>query len=820
MSFDWQTEEEVDWEDSDQPQKEPEKPRRRRSWGVGLLLVLSVTAVSFLIYQVVQRVSTATEAVEDDLLASVTVIQDAAVDGDRMLFSAFLSGRDREWSDANEQLVVDERFLQRPAFGLQWMAVEPETAVISTTLSPDLRSAEVLLKYDYELDVGNGLTDTIELRQTAVYRMGADRWLLAPPEPEFWGETKTVEAGALTVIYPQRDEAVVRELAADWSSAWAGTCALFGDACDRDYRLTIELSTDPASFIDENDEYDPTAVLQLPTPSLVGLPTDRDGYGALYRGYLAQILRPFWQVFLVKECCGGELLYNAAVQQLFQQISGWSVADTAVDWQAIQQNTVTLQDVNSLWAVSGPTEENIQLANALVAFLVDGVGAASLHILQSLAAAQEPTLTEYLTAHMNNDWTAELWEREWQHFVQEQAGSALSPEELPEQDLLMLCRPDWSNKIALYRHDLQQNSTTLVQDFRYQYDDGFILALPDDSGVAFRGVNSAAQTVTPFLLRDNVRYDVLPDNREATLWPIAASRSEEYVLWYHLGAPLEDLQRYAILDVAACLDENECQVEMVEYYPIWSPDGERMIGARFTAPFLQAMVEEPLTLLSGDGNTFLQELDFGASPFWLDENRYAYAESVINGRPELFAATIDEETEPELLLSADAIAGAMPDENDSLFVDYAFADPNDANRLFLVMGVGTFEQFEQFLLTYDLQTGSLGVQGFSIAQQRAPGVYYQLSPDGQWFITSNAVSGDSSMTVLHLYHLPSGRTIVMTTASSNDAPNLLYTDWSADGAWLSYPQNGMIELVALDMEATHLVVADGLYCTGAVWTNE
>ncbi len=817
MSLDWQKDDEVDWDDPLQPEEEPQEPRRRRPWGLVLLLVLLTTAVFIIVREVTQRVETATESVEDELLASVKVIQDAAVDADRALFSAFLSGRDAEWAQANEMLVAEEMYLQRPVFGLQWLAEEPETAVISTTLSSDLRSAEVLLEYDYELDVGNGLTDTIALQQTAVYRLGENKWLLAPPEPEFWGEEKSLETGALTVIYPERDEAIVRQLAADWAAEWAGVCTLFGESCDREFRLTVDMSTDPASLIDENGEFDETAVVYLPTPSLVGLPSDRNGYGVLYRGYLAQILRPFWQTFVHKECCGGEQLYNAAVRQVWREISGWPAGDTAVDWQVIQQNKITLQDANRLWSRAEPTVENQQLAAAIVTFLAVERGIPPVQILHSLADPQVGTLVSYLDDYFGESLSPELWEREWTQFVQQRAGVEASSD-LPQQDLLMLCRPDWGRKLALYRHDLQQGTTELVQDFNYQYNDGFMMALPDDSGIAMSGIGNDNRA-DAFLLQKNVRFDVQPD-RETSLRPYMVNSSGNYVLWYQFGDPPVDEKVYTILDVTACLDAHDCQVQMDDVYPVWSPDGERMIGTRFSVPFLTGLnVEYLLTLRSGDGDEFMRALGFGASPVWLDDHRYAYVQTLDNGRFQLFAAESDQEVKPELLLGAEDIAQVLPNADTPVFVDFIFRDPHHADRLFLMLRIRTFDQFDRTLLAYDLETGELEIRWTLGEAVRHPGVY-KLSPDGDWLLTSSILPGDPPMTDIHLHHLQSGATITLTMGSASRWPNLLYADWSANSDWVSYPQNGMIELFAPNTGDTHVVAADALYCTNAVWTNE
>ena len=463
MSFDWQTEEDVDWEDPITPKEEVEKQakrRRRWPWAVIVMVVLFFTAVFVIARTVYQRVEVATENVEDELLASVTVIHNAAADADVELFTTFLSGKDSGWAEDSEFLVGNGMYFDRQPFGLHWVEVDPQTAVISTTLSPELKRAEVLSEYQYEFSVGDGISDTITLQQTAVYRLGPNRWLLAPPEEEaFWGEASSLESRFFTLRYPARDEQIVQRLAADLEVELAGYCALLGEDCPEDFHLNILFSAAPAylasdvGYLRENEG---ELEIVLATPSLVGLPKSRKGYEALYRGYATQLFVPLLQATYENGCCG-HLFVDALIPHLLSQMGVWREGDTAVNWNSLATNHTQLRHFNGNWDGAGVLLEpqDYELVKASLQFLIEEVNIPPIEILQTLHQSTEETFFSFLITHFGDRYSTnhEVWEREWRQFILEQAEQTELTTPLPEQDLLMLCQPDWAVKVALYRHD-------------------------------------------------------------------------------------------------------------------------------------------------------------------------------------------------------------------------------------------------------------------------------------------------------------------------------------------------------------------------------
>ena len=220
MSFDWRTEEDEGWqEETKASDTAVAKPLWRSRWWVGLILFLGLVALWFVVQrQIDQRVTAAAGGIEAELLNTHNFVLQTAVAQDEMLFRANLSGRDRGWGEVQKGLVTEGLLLGRPMFGWRHQTEQTTLSVddLSIELSPDLRAAELVYPQTYLVQTPAGITETIMLQQTAVYRQGSSRWLYAPPEDEeFWGDWVTNSGGLVTLVYPQRDAAVAEQLAAD-----------------------------------------------------------------------------------------------------------------------------------------------------------------------------------------------------------------------------------------------------------------------------------------------------------------------------------------------------------------------------------------------------------------------------------------------------------------------------------------------------------------------------------------------------------------------------------------------------------------------------
>lgn len=827
MSFDWQTEEEVDWEAPIEPKVEEPKERRRRwPWALLVMVLLLFTAVFVIVRVVYQRVEVATTNVEDELLASVTVIHNAAADADIELFTTFLSGKDSGWAEDSEFLVGTGMYFDRQPFGLHWVDVDPQTAVISTTLAPELKRAEVLSEYQYEFSVGDGVSDTISLQRTAVYRLGPNRWLLAPPEEEFWGEASTLKSRYFTLTYPARDDEIVQQLAADLEVELAGYCSLLGEDCPEDFHLNIEFSTGlpflvtDVGYLGENEgELD----VILAAPSLVGLPISQKGYDALYRGYAAQLFAPLIQTTYENNCCG-HLFVEALIPHLLLQMGVWRERNTAVDWNILANNHTQLGHINGNWDGAGELLEpqDYELVNAALQFLIEEVGIPPIELLQTLHQSTEETFFVFLITHFGDRYSANdaIWEREWRQFVLEQAKRTVHADPLPEQDLLLLCQPDWAEKVALYRHNFATGTTQLVQDFKYRFAEGAILGLPDDSGIAMVGRNEGGGAEGLFLLQDNVRYDVVwreDETHMPTFVPLQVSPARNYMLWEATSEVLPDGLTYGVLDVDNCLQSNQCVLNLSTSRPMWSAGDEQMIGLK-VLPFSSPTREDLLSLRSGDGSELISALGFGALPFWIDEERFGFVQYNENGRSEVFVSNINSNEEPELLISANDLILTLPDIGVPLTIEFVQLDPNDPHILLLIVGYIGDSENGRFLLTYNLETGELERRWTLDPERFGLRRVYNFSPSNEWLLTHFAGLLETERPAYLFHHLQSGATITMPINEEATFFQFM-TDWSQDSEWFAYSQNGMIQLFAPDESSRHEIIADGLLCSNPVWTN-
>ncbi len=416
MSFEWQTDDDDNWDESPAPQ--PSAALRLRRWPWLLLLgLLAGTAVFLLSRQLNQRVEIATDDIEADLIASYVLLQQTAVDRDENLFSSLLSGREPEWVVGQRHNIVAGRLFDRPGFGLSWQP-EVETAVFSSTFSPELDAAELTTLQNYSLDIGNGLTQTVQLERLDVFRLGKDRWLFAPPEPEFWGVRHRLEGQLVSVRYASRDEALIHRLAADLEAKLVQLCAAPGSNCPTDMQVRLLFATEPeslseATFIDaltreaQGDVLTGGQAIRLPTPTLVGLPQDEVGYQALFRGYAAQMLALVINDATGWQCCDHLPFHQAALARHLYElgVGSWPLANGGVP---LPDEINLYASGLTLW--NGSSSENIAPFSeapapyAFVDFLTADLHISPAKMAASLASTEDEVLTEWLLSLAGQSW--------------------------------------------------------------------------------------------------------------------------------------------------------------------------------------------------------------------------------------------------------------------------------------------------------------------------------------------------------------------------------------------------------------------------------
>lgn len=414
MSFDWQTED-TDWREAETPRRkgqlaadlpaaddslfaalepvaaptaERRQPRGRLRFAlVAGMLLLALAAVIY--WQLTRRAGVAQERLTAEVIASHEIVGQAAQAGDAELFVSFLSGRDAEWARAQERLARAGGFLDRSVFDLALVSAGNVTPTV--TLAPDLRSAELVTRQAYTLDVGNGLTQTVTLEQTSVFRQGTDRWLLSPPATEFWGETVVTLGRHVLVSYPQRDAAIAEGLARDLDETLAELCGGVGEGCEGLGRMELILSPDPASLV----AYDrPEAAwrggrrVEMPAPTLFGRPVDEDGYRAVYRAYATRLAGAAMANLSGWQCCRRNLFYGALRDVTLARLGlrAWPLTDG--DYAQFAGDAATLDGIEQLWFAEEASAGQRRAVAILVEFLAERDGAPSPIAMQRLLLAE------------------------------------------------------------------------------------------------------------------------------------------------------------------------------------------------------------------------------------------------------------------------------------------------------------------------------------------------------------------------------------------------------------------------------------------------
>lgn len=817
MSFDWQTDERVDWDEppvtAPEPDQEPSGPGRRWRWLLLALLILVAGAALGSYWALTQRVEEATENAESDLLASYTVIEDAASEGDAELLTTFLSGRDDEWAVTLEQLVLAGHYQNREAFGLTHLPADPATAVLSTTLKATFDSAEVVAEQVYSYSVGNGLTETVRLRQTAVYRLGSDRWLLAPPTADFWGETQTKDGFFLTLAYPARDQNIAERLALDLDTALAALCASTTFDCPRGFHLQVEFSTNPAALSPQfetvvfvNDSW----LVRLPAPTLAGLPQDEAGYRAMVRGYSAQLVSP-----LMRQLSG---LIIGSEGPFWDAWEAWQLGRLALrpyplalaDWQHLAEQTVTLRAGEPLWHSHEPATPFVY---ALLDFLIQDLRVAPKTIGRSLAGSEVMLYEEWLHAMTGHSLTMDELETRWQVYVQSRQAQrpALAATAVPVHPLYLLCQDETEGALALYQHDFTRSQTNKLADLPATT--GYLRALPNHSGVAVTLVTEgeAGRVADTFLWANGARFDLAWPEAAPVAFPSLSDPTRQHLLW----TVTEPDDGYWLLNIPTCLAGEGCAPEHMEGYPAWSPNGVGTITAvGETRLHDEGLYGAPLLVVyESDKGPDLGEIAAGISPFWFDNERLGY---IVPGPDEMqIVETNVSNFVPGVIISSTYLLASLPEAPREGTLRLEFVRPSPQNPdVLLILGVS---DAGPLLFAANRQTGVITAQPLSLQSPSARG--YRFSPDGRWLLITGIEDEGGPSWRLDLYDVAAGRVQTFTAHASSPLalPIHWHTDWTDDGRWLAVVEDNLIRLMAPAQGHERSLAPAGLHCASAAW---
>ncbi len=857
--FDWQTEDDFDWEELNNSQAAP--PRKRRRWPYFLVIVAILAGLGYFAWrQVTQRMDENTSAMQADIISSYNLLHFAAGEQDNELFISLLSGRDSSWTNAQNDLfsaglLVDRSPFNLFAYGADEVKVEADDTAVSFEFSPDLLAAEMAVQQDFMIDIGNGVTETVTLQQTGVFRMGRERWLYSPPDTEFWGEELTQAGTMLTLTYPTRDAELAEQLHSDLERKLQSACQTLGnDFCPSDTTVTLTFSTDPATLAATNElplvkQSKNELTLTLPTPSLVGVPTDDDSYDALFRGYGVQLVTAVYTHLLGFGNIHTPIFRAILDYQLDQlALKPWPV--TASNYDQLLDEQIQLESLVPLWRSQEWTAawEAIWPAYVIVDHLQTTYpDITTVEMLHTLVRSGDPF--RWLRNLYGNqfqerrDFVNDINLDLWIHAYRNRYLINTSPPiPWPQQDLHLLCiQPPTENSketTTLYRYDPRQDNW----QSEYTSNGEILLSkLPNDEAVILQDFDTQNGNFNTILWQDELETSLLDDPNELTVSLGQTNPAGNLLSTFIFAADDESANIY-VFDLNNCV-ENGCSKQLLPSIPIWSPNGEQSLFSEDpnnqisilhlddrTVLFDPPYFEEDIELFLGDKEELFQPepvvevndllpAGSGYAPFWLDESTIGFLQADSYENVTLMQSSVVGNDTQSLVESRDLMA-VIPDhvEKGTLIMQYARLHPTDPNQLFIVAINPPAAQSHLFLynrqrdeLTWLLQAGSANHE-------------LGIAPNGRYLILSgrgsnNAISLNGSASIMHFYDLLQAHSLPFPTISTTFPPILRF-DWASDGEWVALMlANNTLGLYAPDHDYLKLIQVDFGNCHSPAWIN-
>ncbi|GJM41679.1 MAG: hypothetical protein DHS20C20_19610 [Ardenticatenaceae bacterium] len=798
MSFEWQTEEdESGWE------KEPvvpESPPPRRRWRFLLGSLLGLLAVFLLVrWQVNRQVSEATGTVETEILTTHKFVLQTAVSQDEPLFSANLSGRDPDWTVQQKALFAEGLFVDRPMFGWQLDTDSADLSLDDVTiqLEPDLHGAEVIFPQNYIVQASAGVTETITLQQTAVYRLGTNRWLYSPPEDEFWGDWITLGGDYLTLVYPERDRKLAASLGVRLDKLLGQMCDELADLnCPSDFQVHLRLSTSPEALLAINEietVLDAGLQLNLPTLTLIGLPTDDASKEMVYRAYGVQLATAVFAHQVTYDCCHHQLFFRALrdyqlaeldlqpwplVPEMFQQMidSGFD-GDVARHWtrgweQAPPQFLLVwnIEDPDPIW----------QQVYMWVEFLVGEETAVS--PTQMMRLMDRNSYSGWLADVLQSSANLFRLDHRFLLYISQQttaAQQAAPPIPLPTGTITLVCQRFGSNITShVYDYNLSRKSWT--ERFRGEFEDMYASSI---DGKQFIATESSSN----FFEEAQRRIFLVTDDESVLIEEMAFLPENEHWLNYNFADQMGDfLVRFETVEgktdiqllPTACAG-TPCTGVPLEGYPRFSANNEYLLvealsGEQIAIDAASSYQHlQTIYLMTPDGQ-IRQQVGTGGIPFWINNETYGYVRQDEAGGWEVVTA-VTNQNEPRFLIDLAKLLSSVAANNrpDDLTINQIVVNPNNPQELLLQLndeaGANRFgNDISSYLFTLRLSSDLAAVDEVKLLRRDefsgvlvywgdgrtiAHSDFSFQGPEVTWYFF-DAVTGQTELTFNSIYYLP------------------------------------------------------------------
>lgn len=840
MSFEWHTEDERNWE---RPEAGNENgPRRRLRWPWLLLLVAVIGSGAYFAWRQVQdRVEEGAETVRDEVRASYVLAERAARDGDQELFVSLLSGRSATWTDTQRERVDDGLLFAGTG---RVFSFRPEGALVgepAVELNPELTEAVLSVAQPFVVDAGSGLTETVVLTQTHVFRRGSQRWLLSPPDDAYWGAWQTRDGRALQVTYPQRDADIALRLQDDLERKLMEMCRTVVD-CPQDYSMRMRLETDVQSIVQAGSGEQRlvgTREVTLPTPSLVGLPEDEAAYAALFRGYATHLISAAMIDVLDYECCEVALFQEALLEWQLSRLSLRSTPLTLQDYLHLIDAPLTVERLTSLMRPYDPLaadEEAPPEVHAFVDFLrnrlsmrQDPLGDMQRSLSESGSFWEwVRALTEYDSTNptqLQDHWLAFVWDmvRATQEVAQ-----PIPVESLPQQDIVAMCGDE---VMDIYRYSLPDEQWTKEVSSGVVF--AALAALPSGVGYMMSGQLPGQEPdeglVTYLRREDEEPFAIIQEEPpKSVLLPpgLQEPQGERMVAWhYTIADESGGMPAIGLLDPASCTPEG-CTLQRTAGFPIWSPDGRLALAVD---------VDNGGILYLPQGSTSWRSLDLQSPlfPFWLDEDSFGLVETGGGARQSL--VSVDAQSgEVTQLIASDDLAEVLQVEGPDQSLAISFATKNPAQENSLLLGAtrrmdGSQSYLLSLILNPERAPTNESVAGLRLLETVDGAIedvwsYNAVQNDRFLVLPFSINSPGSFMLRFIIYDLQEEEVVLTSAFDRSDGFLMGPGQWSIDGQWYTHMVGGMIDIVAPGVKVggkplRRLISHDFERCESAVWVN-
>lgn len=750
MKFEWYNEEDGDLKAPQPAAMLPEVVKRRWPMGVVLFLAVIGIAVGFLFQQIQQRSLETVANVEGNVLATHQLVWQSGREADLELFASYLSGSDPNWAMIQQSMVAEGLFFDRPELGLHWQPAA--TTAISLSLSADLSEATLISPEQYQVLDSNGLTQTITLWQTSIYRQGPGRWLYAPPKADYWGGLTTLRFDYVNVTYPTQDEALVEQMAQPINALLEQLCQTLPEInCPSSFKLELFFSNDPGSLLNPVVWYDGNRRITLPTPALVGRPADPAAFEALLTVYEQFILSKAITNVVGWKCCEGGLFFQALLQKQLFALGLPAAPLLPTAYEQLLSRNLNYDDVYGLWAFppSPQIEGNQQTAQIVVDFLLEQnpeLAIAEAQRQMVLAANYADWLNGVVVSRpeqLTQNWTLYLFDGAYP------TQNSQLPTPLPQQDIIAMCQtPDNPSIVTLLRFEPSSDGVSpAIPGWSADYESGWTTIYPAPAGQGFWLVEHKnndlfvsqwqnGQSIWELSLTNYAFYDISPLNNYLTL--IDTHYPENY---------------WRLLDLNDCRT-GDCTPDPIIGRPIWSPNEKWMaVGDN-----------DQWSLTNWDGQ--VKDLLSGESPVWLDNETLAYLKAGATQTQFFIRSVADSDS--RLLFHTDDLASILP-AGQTLNTGWRptlVADPAGQSQLFVAL---MLNQNDVYVYRLNWLTNEWTLL-FNATQADPHSL--MVSPDGRWLTLT---SGNNRAIVLYDTQTEQMESVVGAFGQ---------TLWSPDGRWL------------------------------------